>query len=102
MAIFTKGVAEKVHYRTADRCCANCAWMEWSRDCCGPCYNPVITTQSLTAIAIVDDCGVCDLWEQRMDKEEDDDEPEKCDPANLVKTLDEAYRISKGSKLKFG
>jgi len=33
---------------------------------------------------------------------EEDDKPEKCDPANLVQTLDEAYRISKGSKLKFG
>ena len=73
MAIFSKGIAEKIHYRTADKCCANCAWLAWSRDCSGPCGNPVIAKQSPTSI--VDDCGVCDLWEQRMNREEEDNEP---------------------------
>ena len=40
MAIFEKTFADKVNYRTADKCCLNCDWMAWSIDCSGPCTNP--------------------------------------------------------------
>ena len=62
MAIFEKTFADKVNYRTADKCCLNCDWMAWSIDCSGPCTNP--ETHAKTD-AIVDDCGVCNLWKKK-------------------------------------
>lgn len=68
MAIFEKGFADKVNYRVADKCCAPCGWMEWCRNCCGPCTNPKTFAKNHP---IVDDCGLCDLWEPKISEEED-------------------------------